>query len=96
MNQDFHNEESLLQAIQMGPQFKKLDALEALYELTNDKHIDLFLSMLKDKDWHIRRTAGIAVAKMLGACAKEHLTPLLNDRAYGVREDIRKAIEEYC
>lgn len=86
----------ILNILEKGPQFKKEQALKKLIALDDGQHIEIFRKHLLDKDWHLRLQAAWGLGKFLGKEALAELTPLLNDKAFGVREDVSKIINQYC
>ena len=86
----------ILDILEKGPQFKKEQALKRLVEISEDGHVDVYRKYITDKDWHLRLSAAWGLGKILKKEAWVELTPLLQDRAYGVREDVKKIIEQYC
>ena len=48
---------------------------------------------LTSRDWHLRAAAATSLAKVKGRDALPQLLPLLEDKAFGVREDVRKVVE---
>ncbi len=45
------------------------------------------------KSWHIRVEAIHGIYKVCGADSAEELTPLLKDKAYGVRVEVEKILK---
>lgn len=60
---------------------------------TNESY-DALKKMLKNRSWHVRHAVAHSMANMKGDKAIPDLEALLNDKAYGVREDVRILIEK--
>lgn len=93
MKGDYMNRETeLINLIENGPSFKKISCIKELFELTGLNNINLYKKLLADRDWHVRVEAAVCISKALEKDARPFLEPLLQDKAYGVREDVRKIL----
>lgn len=86
--------DQLMEIIRSGPQFKRPPAIRQLCNIDGSNHVDLLRSLLSDKDWHVRLAAAKGLATLLKKESIPDLIPLLKDKAFGVREDIGKLLNE--
>jgi len=61
--------------------------------IITDQSYNSVKNLLKNRSWHVRNAAAQSIAAIKGKNAIPDLEPLLNDKAYGVREDVSSLIE---
>ena len=86
--------DALLNQLRMGTPPRRVAAAKALASCRTDEVVASLTACLHEKDWHLRAAAASSLALLLGIQAVGLLRPLLNDRAYGVREDVGKILHE--
>ena len=72
--------------------FDKIIIFEVMKLLDNRAALEYLRKGLQERSWHVRNKAAEAIAAILGASAIPELAPLLQDKALGVREDVKKLI----
>ncbi|MFX4301631.1 HEAT repeat domain-containing protein [Alicyclobacillus tolerans] len=91
---DTSNIQYLIDLIEKGPQFQRPKAVKRLGEVGTNSELEIIRPLLSDNDWHVRSAASYALVKILGKDAILEIEPLLNDRAYGVRQDVKALLDE--
>ncbi|MEI4650201.1 hypothetical protein WAG28_20175 [Bacillus cereus] len=86
--------EDLINIIEHGPTYAKVGAAKAFSQIATEEDIVTLKRILKMKSWHIRVEALHGIYKVLGANSIEALTPLLKDKAYGVRVEVEKILDQ--
>ena len=84
----------LINIIERGPTYAKVGAAKAFSQIATEEDIDTLKRILKMKSWHIRVEAIHGIYKVCGANSTEELTPLLKDKAYGVRVEVEKILNQ--
>ena len=84
------------QALRTGNAMEKAAACKTLAELNvwDEEVEELLTGALRHTGWHVRAAAGVALLRLRRADARALVEPLLNDRAFGVREDVGNAWRE--
>ena len=70
----------------------KIIIFEVMKLLDSRAALEYLRKGLQERSWHVRNKAAELIAAILGPSAIPELTPLLQDKAFGVREDVKKLI----
>ena len=85
--------EELKAIIENGPTYAKLDALTAYGRIIEKVEVENLYPFLKNKDWHIRAETVKCIYGILGEESFPIIEPLLKDKAYGVRSEVEKIMD---
>lgn len=85
----------LLELVENGPTYVKVDALTAYRQIIRKSEVDSLKKYLKNRDWHIRLEAIRGISDLLEYDSLEIIIPFLDDKAHGVKSEVEKIVKKY-